>query len=140
MIDRSIARGLFLALIALAFGLNAFRYDIGSLDQAGPGLFPLMISAVLLLIAVLTLVKARFSEFQALSFNVRNIAILLTALIAFAALSRFVNMTVAIVAMVFIASLAASTRSWKGNVQVAAGLVVIAFAFQKLLSLNLPLY
>jgi len=42
--------------------------------------------------------------------------------------------------MVFIAGFAASSYSVVRNIQVAAGLIAVAFAFQKLLGLNLPLY
>jgi hypothetical protein len=49
-------------------------------------------------------------------------------------------MIVGIVFMVFVASLAATSRSWKRNLQISAGLIAVAFGFQKLLGLNLPLY
>lgn len=141
MIDRHLARGLFLAVISLIFGLGALRYDIGSLSRAGPGLFPLMVSSLLMLIALATIVRSRFVERQALNLNVRNIALLLGALCVFSVVSKLVNMTAGIVTMVFVASLAASGRySVVRNVKIAAALVAIAFAFQKLLGLNLPLF
>ena len=42
--------------------------------------------------------------------------------------------------MVFVASIAGSSYSWKRNLQISAGLIAVAFAFQRLLGLNLPLY
>jgi hypothetical protein len=140
MIDRNLARGLFLAAIALVFGLNSIGYHVGSLSHAGPGLFPLMVSGLLLLIAVFIVVRSRFVPREKLAFNVRNIGLLLGALCAFAVVSLFVNMTAGIVVMVFIAGLAASSYSVSRNVKVALGLVAVAFAFQKLLGLNLPLF
>ena len=140
MIDRNLARGVFLALIALAFGLGAFQYPIGRFAHAGPGLFPLMVSSLLLLIAVITIVRSRYVAPVPLTFNPRNIALILGALCAFALVSKFVNMTLGIVAMVFIAGVAGRANSWKRNVKISIGLIAIAFAFQKLLGLSLPLY
>lgn len=140
MNDRNLARGLFLMAISLAFGLASMRYPIGDFSRAGPGLFPLMVSGLLFLIAVATVVRSRLVERVRLEFNVKNISIILASLCGFALISHFVNMILGIVAMVFIASLAASSYSWKRNLKIAAGLLAIAFAFQKLLGFNLPLY
>ncbi|MFT3821442.1 MAG: tripartite tricarboxylate transporter TctB family protein [Rubrivivax sp.] len=140
MNDRNLARGVFLALIALAFGLGSLHYNIGRLDHAGPGLFPLMVSALLGLIAVITIVRSRFVPRVPLEFNPRNISLLLGSLCAFALVSKFVNMTLGIAVMVFIAGIAARPYDWVRNLKVAAGLIAIAFAFHELLGLNLPLY
>lgn len=139
MIDRNLARGLFLCAIALTFGLTALRYGIGTLSHAGPGLFPLMVSGLLLLIGALTVVRSRFVEKVPMHFQARNITILLLALCAFALVSRLLNMTLGIVAMVLIAAYAGSTRSLPRSLKIAAGLIAVAFGFQKLLGLNLPL-
>ena len=70
----------------------------------------------------------------------KNISVILASLCGFALVSHFVNMTLGILAMVFIASIAAPSYSWRRNLKIAAGLLAIAFAFQKLLGFNLPLY
>ena len=139
MIDRSLARGLFLAAVALAFGLGALRYPLGRFGNAGPGLFPLMISSLLLVVAIATIVRSRFGAREPLHFQGRNIGLLLGALCAFALVSKFVNMSAGIVVMVFIASRAASTFSWLRSLKISAGLLAVAFGFQHLLGLNLPL-
>lgn len=139
MNDRTLARGLFLAAIALFFGIGALQYPLGTLAHAGAGLFPLMISGLLLLIAIATIVRSRYVDRQPLEFNPRNIGLLLGALCGFAIVSKLLDMVAGIVFMVMLASLAATKPSWKRSLQVAVGLVVIAFAFQKLLGLNLPL-
>jgi hypothetical protein len=140
MIDRSLARGLALIAIALAFGLEALRYPIGRLSQSGPGLFPLMVSGLLLLIGVSVVVRSRFVARVPLDFNVKNIGIILVSLCAFALVSTLVNMTLGIAALVFIASFAGKSYSLTRNLQITAGLLLVAFAFQKLLGFNLPLY
>jgi hypothetical protein len=141
MNDRNLVRGVFLIAISLAFGLMALRYPIGQFSRAGPGLFPLMVSGLLLLIGVITVVRSRFVERVRLEFNIKNIAIILASLCGFAVISEYVNMIVGILFMVFLASVAGtSSYSVMRNLKIAAGLIAIALAFQKLLGFNLPLY
>ena len=140
MNDRNLVRGLFLAAISLAFGLGALRYPTGDFSRAGPGLFPLLVSCLLFAIALITIVRSRFVESVPLNFSLRNIGLLLLGLCGFAVISKLLDMMAGIVFMVFVASLAATSYSWKRNLQVAVGLIAVAFAFQKLLGLNLPLF
>jgi hypothetical protein len=140
MNDKNLARGLFLMAISLAFGLQSLRYPIGEFSRAGPGLFPLMVSLLLLAISVATVVRSRFVERVHLAVNFRNIAIILGSLCVFAVASELVNMIAGIVLMVFCAAFAGTTYSVPRNLKVAAGLVLVALAFQKLLGFNLPLY
>jgi len=138
--NRNLVRGLFLVAISLAFGLQALRYPIGDFSRAGPGLFPAMVSGILLLIGVATVVRSFFVEHVRLSINFRNIAIILGSLCGLALISTFVNMIAGIVFMVFFSTMAGSSYSWVRNVKISLGLVAMALALQKLLGLNLPLY
>jgi hypothetical protein len=140
MNDRTLVRGLFLVAISLAFGLQSLRYPLGSFSRAGAGLFPLMVSGLLLLIGLITVVRSRFEKRLALDFNPKNIAIILASLCGFAVISAYVDMIAGIAFMVFFSSLAGSSYSVMRCLKVTAGLVAMAFAFQKLLGLNLPLY
>ncbi|HVZ47078.1 MAG TPA: tripartite tricarboxylate transporter TctB family protein [Ramlibacter sp.] len=140
MNDRTLVRGLFLMAIALAFGLTSFKYPIGEFGRAGPGLFPLIVSGLLLLVGIATVIRSRFSEAKTIDFRIKNIAVIMGSLAGFALLSEFVNMIVGIVFLVFCASLAATSYSTMRNVKIAAVLVAIAFAFYKFLGVNLPLY
>lgn len=140
MNDQNLVRGLFLIAISLAFGLTALRYPIGEFSRAGPGLFPLLVSGLLFLIGLITVVRSRFDERVPMNFNMKNIAVILGSLCGFAVISQHVNMIVGIVFMVFCASIAASSYSVMRNIKVSLGLIAVAFAFQKLLGLNLPLY
>lgn len=141
MNDRNLLRGLFLIAISLAFGLAALRYPLGQFSRAGPGLFPLMVSCLLLMIGIATVVRSRFVEHVHIQLNLKNIAIILASLGGFALISEHVNMIAGIVFMVFCASMAGTAKySVVRNLKVAAGLVAVALAFQKLLGFNLPLY
>ena len=92
MNDRNLVRGLILIAISLAFGLQSLRYPIGQFSHAGAGLFPLMVSCLLLLIGVIIVVRSHFVERERLHFQLRNIAIILASLCGFALISHFLNM------------------------------------------------
>jgi hypothetical protein len=140
MNNRNLVKGIFLLAIALAFGLGSFRYPMGSLARAGPGLFPLLISSLLLLVAAALVVRALLSERIPIPFNVRNIVLILVSLIGFALISQHLNMIAGITFMVFCAALAGTSYSVMRNLKIAGVLIAVAFAFQKFLGLQLPLY
>ena len=140
MNDRNLVRGLFLMAIALAFGITALQYPSGSFSRPGPGMFPLMVSSLLLLIGIATVVRSRYVERVHLQLQYKNIGLILGSLCAFAIVSEYVNMILGIIVMVFLASFAASSYSIWRNVKIAAGLIAMAFVLQKFLGLNLPLY
>lgn len=139
MPNQSLVRGLFLAAVALVFGLGALRYPLGDFSRAGPGLFPLLVSSLLLLVAVLTVVQSRIVPSVPLRLDVRNIGLIMLGLASFVVLSKLLTMAAGIVALVFITALAGTSYSWKRNLGVCAVLLLIAYAFQRLLGLNLQL-
>lgn len=141
MNDRGLVRGLFLMLVAAAFGAQAWRYPVGQLGHPGPGFFPLGVSALLLLIGLITVLRSRLVKRLPLDFNFKNIGIIVLSLGGFALISAWLDMAAAIMFMVFCASSAGSARySVSRNLKISAGLVLIALAFQKLLGFNLPLF
>ena len=75
MIDRNTARGLFLILLSLIFGLQSLHYSMGKIDSAGPGMFPFVVSALLCLIGIATVVRARLSTKDPMEFDFKNIGI-----------------------------------------------------------------
>lgn len=140
MNNRNLVKGLFLIAISLAFGLGALRYPMGGFGRAGPGLFPLLVSSLLCVLGVATVVRSLLTERVAITFNVRNIALILASLCGFALISQHLNMITGIVFMVFCASLAGTSYSVVRNLKISGGLIAVALAFQKLLGLQLPLY
>jgi Tripartite tricarboxylate transporter TctB family len=140
MNDQNLWRGLFISAVAVAFGAAATRYPLGDLAHVGPGLFPLMVSGLLLFVGVTMMARCLFVEKQPVDFSLRNVAIILTSLCGFAFVSQVVNMIAGIVFLVFFSSIAASSYSWKRNIKISVVLILIAFAFRNFLGLNLPLY
>ena len=140
MNNRNLVKGLFLIAISLVFGLGALRYPMGSFARAGPGLFPLLVSSLLCLVGVAVVVRSLLTERVSITFNVRNIALILASLCGFAVISEHLNMTAGIVFLVFCASLAGTSYSIVRNLKLAAGLIAVALVFWKVLGLQLPLY
>jgi len=140
MKNRNLVKGVFLLAISLAFGLGSLRYPMGSFARAGPGLFPLLVSSLLFLVGLAVVVRALLSERTSMTFNPRNIGLVLASLVGFALLSEYLNMIAGIVFMVFCATLAGTSYSVVRNLKIAGVLIAVAFMFQKFLGLQLPLY
>ena len=86
------AQALLMAAIALFFGLNALRYPAGTLARFGPGFFPLVVSTALLVLAVAMLVRSRLVASPPVEFGLRNIGLILAALVGFVAASSLLDM------------------------------------------------
>ncbi len=140
MNNMNLVRGLVLMAIALIFGLGSFNYTIGRFSRAGPGLFPLMVSCLLFLIGLISVVRSRFVEVVPLSYNMKNIALVLLGLCGFALLSQHLNMIAGIVFLVFCSSFAGTSYSVARSLKISVGLIVVAFMFRTLLGLQLPLF
>ena len=140
MNDRNLLKSLFLIMIALAFGLGALRYPIGSLQRAGPGMFPLLVSSFLFVLAGFMAMRSRFTKKMPMQFNYKNIAIILGSLIGFSILSELLNMIAGTIFLVFFSTLAGTKYSVVRNAIVCAVLIGIGLVFQKVLGLQLPLY
>jgi hypothetical protein len=126
--------------IAMAFGLGSLNYTIGNFSQSGPGLFPLMVSCLLFLIGLISVVRSHFVNPVALSYNLKNIAVILLGLCGFALISQRLNMIFGIVFLVFCVSFAGTSYSVARNFKVSVGLIVVALMFRTLLGLQLPLF
>ncbi len=126
-------------VIALLFGLGSLNYPMGELQRSGPGFFPMAVSCFLFLIGLIIAIRARFLAPEPMSYNVKNIAIILLSLCGFALLSEYINMIVGIVFMVFCSTFAGTSYSVIRNLKISSGLIAIAFGFQYFLGLNLPL-
>jgi hypothetical protein len=139
MKNQKVMRGVGLIAFALFFGVQAITYELGSFEKAGPGLFPLLVCSIITLIGAVMIFEARFEEPEAMRPIGRNVFIILGSLVGFVLISKFVDMLLAIVFLVFVSTLAATDYSVIRNVKICAVLIAIAFAFQQLLGLQLPL-
>jgi len=140
MNNRNLVKGVFLIAISLAFGLGSLRYPMGAFARAGPGLFPLLVSSLLLLLGVVMVARSFLGERARIVFNIRNITLIILSLCGFALISQYLNMIAGIVFLVFCAAVAGTDYSVMRNLKVAGFLIVVALMFQKLLGVQLPLY
>jgi len=139
MKNMNLLRGVFLTLIALVFGLTSMSYKIGDFSRAGPALFPLMMSGMLLLIGIAAIIRSQFVPPEPVDYQFKNIALILLSLVGFALISEHVNMILGIFFLVFCSSYAGQTQSPIRSLKIVAGLVGVALAFKYGLHLNLPL-
>lgn len=140
MNDRNLVRGLFLMAVSLLFGLSSLKYQMGDFSRAGPGLFPAMVSAFLLVVGLSIVIRSRFVKRIPLDLHFKNISVIIGSLAGFAIVSMFVNMIAGIIFMVFLSTVAGSDYSWKRNVKISIGLILMAFFLARGLGMNLPLY
>ena len=140
MVNQNVGRGLLLAAIALIFLVQAPGYKVGSLGRPGPGLFPVIVASILLVIGVVIVARSYFMEAVSLDFRIRNIALIAGALIGFALISEYVNMLAGIAFMATVASLASEDFSIRRTGVIIAALCLIAVAMKKGLGVQLPLY
>jgi Tripartite tricarboxylate transporter TctB family len=132
-------RGIFLMAVALLFGLASLNYQVGQFSRSGPGLFPLLVSAMLFVVGLVTLIRSRFVDPEPFPVKFKNIVVILLSLCGFVLVSHFVNMIAGIVFLVFFSSLANAKISHKRSLKIVLGLIAVAYVFRNLLGLNLPL-
>jgi hypothetical protein len=138
--NQNLVRGLFMAGVALFFLVQAIGYSLGNTSRPGPGLFPLVVSGLLLFISVVIAIRSGFIERVPLELKFKNVALIISAILAFAFLTMYVNMLSGIVAMTIIASFASADFSIARTAQITAALCAVALAMKYGLRVNLPLY
>ncbi|HTT13368.1 MAG TPA: tripartite tricarboxylate transporter TctB family protein [Burkholderiaceae bacterium] len=140
MKNELLIRGIVLIAISLCFGIPATSYQVGTFSRAGPGLFPLLVSCIVGLIGLVMLVRAWFEKSAAMTFNFKNILIVLASLVGFVLIAEYVKVIVAIVYVVFVSTLAGTDYSVMRNLKICAVLIAIAYAFHAFLGLQLTLF
>lgn len=140
MKNKSIGTGVAFIAIAVLFGLNALHYTLGTIDQPGPGFFPLAVSVFLFLLGVSVSIGGSAEAGEPVPYKFKNILIISAGLLGFAVATEWLGMIAGIFVLVFVSSLAATGKYRAGRAgMIGLVLVAIAFAFKYLLGLNLPL-
>lgn len=138
--NRDVASGFLFILIALVFGISGLiSYPIGALNNPGPGLLPAIVSSLLLLSGVSILVKGLAMPSEVIIFYIKNLAIVMLAIIGFVIATRYVNMIAGITSLIFLATVAIPNYSVIRNIKIVAALVLIAALFKYGAGLDLPL-
>lgn len=125
------------ALLFVVIGVGAFvialGYEVGTLRRLGPGVFPLLVSGLLILIGVGLAIQVFLSgKFKGLPSlrprfeTVRALFFVMASLLAFALLVRPAGLFIATAMQVFIVTRAEQGRPVFGSIVLALALAVIA--------------
>lgn len=141
---KEIAPALLMLFIGMATVLGSLNYKIGSLARMGPGYFPLLLGAGLMLVALLIALSPPESE-DAESATVfvpqyRAWSLVIGAIVLFVVLGHYAGLVPATFSLAFVAALADTKNSIKTAFTVAVVLTAMAVAvFHYGLQMQFPL-
>jgi hypothetical protein len=140
------------ALLFMVIGIGAFvialDYPTGTLRRMGPGVFPLLVSGLMIAIgaalALQTLLSGRLKSIPSIRpkfETVRALFFVMASLLAFALLVRPAGLFIATAVQVFIATRAEPGRALIGSIILSLSLAVIAAViFVYGVGLHIPLW
>lgn len=112
-------------------GYSWTHYNMGTLRQMGPGLFPTSLGVILALFGVAILIGGLLQRQELPEFRIRPTAFVLIAVAIFALTIRPFGIVPAIMATTFAAAMADEKFRPKSTLFVGAGLVVTAYVVFK---------
>lgn len=133
-------------IIFIFFGLAAVvigqDYPMGTAGRMGPAYFPTILGSLLALIGVACVVRSLMRPGEAIgSFHLKNLLIILTAVVLFGILMRGAGMAPAIVLLVMLSAYASPNFKPVPSLLIALGLAAFsALLFVKVLGLPMPIF
>jgi len=137
--------GLMFFVVGAAFAVGASGYSLGTSARPGAGFFPLILSAVLMVLGLLVLFKAlTFKAAAALHTQAgiawRPLGVVVLAIVVFALALPRLGLLLTIPLQVLLVSLASDDSRWRGALLAAVALTAGSWAiFVWGLKLSLPL-
>ena len=142
--------GALMALIGAFVGLNTLQLQVGTLLRMGPGMFPLALSIILIVVGLLIALNAGDTEADELDHldhgasaypDFQGCAAIIGGMVAFVVLTPLVGIVAGTFACVFLAAIGDKDATWLGSfvlssVVTAIGMIVFIY----LLKMNLPLF
>ena len=142
-------KNFWIGIIFLFFGLAAIYFirdnEMGSAGRMGPAYFPTVLGGLLALVGVAGIVRAfigrRLESHDAIgTFHLKDIVIILSAVILFGVLMRGAGLVVAAFVLVLLSSFASKQFKLGSSLLLAVGLTLFAvLLFVKLLGLPMPI-
>ena len=128
---------LFFGLAAVYFG---WEHEMGTAGRMGPAYFPSVLGVLLALVGLANLVRSFIGHGERIGkFHVRNIVIILAAVLLFGVLMRNAGLAIAAFVLILLSSYASPKFRLKGSLALAIGLTLFAIVlFVKLLGLPMP--
>jgi hypothetical protein len=131
-------------LIGVAAAIQSVHYSIGTLTEMGSGFFPAALGAILALLGLAILLRARRPAFATEGRPApewRGWLCILASIVAFVVLGEYGGLVPATFAIVFIAALGDRANSWKDALFLALAMAAVAVVvFWWALSLQFPLF
>lgn len=140
---KELAPALLMLFIGMATVLGSLNYKVGSLGRMGPGYFPLLLGAGLMLVALLIALsppESQDTESAAFVPQYRAWALVVGAIVLFVVVGRYGGLVPATFTLAFVASLADTKNSLKTALVVAVVLTAMAvIVFHYGLQMQFPL-
>jgi hypothetical protein len=134
--------GVMFAAFGLFFMVVSQRYDLGTAARMGPAFFPTMLGGLLLLLGIVTALKAlatKSTAGQVDRFHFKPLLLVLGAVVAFGLLLRPGGLLVALAALVFISSLGSDEFRLRDVLLLTIGLaVLVLIVFIYALEMTVP--
>lgn len=115
-------------------------YSMGSSGRMGPAYFPTVLGTLLAVIGAVSMLRSIYRTGEAVDrFALKNIALILAAVLLFGALVRGAGLAAAVVVLILLSGLASIRFRWKAYLALAAGLAMFSvLVFVKGLGLPMP--
>ncbi|WP_089165089.1 tripartite tricarboxylate transporter TctB family protein [Caballeronia sordidicola] len=138
--------GILMIVIGGATMMQAQTYQIGTLDDMGPGYFPFAIGALMAITGITIALGARHPAKDLIAeksfvFEWRGLICICLSIVAFVVLGHFGGLLPATFAIVFLSALGDRENTWKSALILAALMCCVCFVvFSLLLRVQLPLF
>ena len=138
-------KNFWIGIIFMFFGLTAvylgWELEMGTAGRMGPAYFPVVLGWLLALVGLVGVIRSFIGHGEAVGkFHVKDIAIILGAVLLFGFLMRGAGLAVAAFVLILVASWASPKFKLAPTLLLAAGLTVFAVVlFVKLLGLPMPI-
>lgn len=135
-----------IGIIFLFFGLAAIfigrDYAMGSAGRMGPAYFPTILGGLLVVVGALGAIRAFLRNGEAIGrFHIRELVLVLTAVVLFGALMRGAGLVPAAIVLVVLSARASPKFRWREALLLAAGLAAFSvLVFAKLLGLPMQAF
>lgn len=117
--------------IFIVFGVTAVvigqDYSMGSSVRMGPAYFPTVLGALLAVIGAVSILRAMFRGRDVVErFAIKNIVLVMAAVLSFGALVRGAGLVAAVVVLILMSGIASLRFKWKPYLILAAGLAIFS--------------
>lgn len=123
---RDIIGGFSLVAMGLFAALYAQRYDLGELQEMGPGYFPTALGVLLMVLGLFIAIPAFFREGTSINIEWKSLLWVLISICVFAIALTKAGLVVATILSVLAAAVP-SKSSWKSRMILAISLAVITY-------------